>query len=291
MTGYVRPFKPELKIKDFEAFRAVYCGLCHAIGKRYGLIMRLALTYDMCFLAMIALGANGTECQRCEKRCIVSPFKKKSCVCANSELEYAADASVIFTYLKFMDGIADSKGFKRLLYRICASLVKGKYKKASKIRPKLAENAENGIEKLQELEKNGERSIDRAASAFSDSMETMAEICGDHMNERIVREILRQLGRWIYILDAYDDMEEDRQDGTYNAVLLRYDGEDKDSIKEKIVKTLEMSQASLASSYELMEIKAYDAVLRNIIYMGLPAVVNEAASGCKNKKDRLKRLH
>jgi len=292
MTGYVRPFKPELKIKDFESFRAIYCGLCHAIGKRYGLIMRLALTFDMCFLAMIAVGANGSSCERCEKRCIASPFKKKSCVKIIPELEFAADASVIFTYLKFMDGAEDNTGIKRIIYKLCALLVRGKYRKAVKIRPELADGAEKGLDKLHVLEKNRESSMDRAASAFSDSMEMMSEICDDPMNKRIVREILRQLGRWIYILDAYDDMDEDHEQGTYNPILLRYGDENKDVIKERIVQTLEMSQASIASSYELMDIKGYDAVLRNIIYMGLPAAVHEVASGCKNKrkKNNLKHL-
>ncbi len=290
MTGYVRPFKPELKIKDFESFRAIYCGLCHAIGKRYGLLMRLSLTFDMCFLAMIAVGANGSTCERCEKRCIVSPFKKKSCISITPELEFAADASILFTYLKFKDGINDNKGLKCIIYRICAFLVKGKYKRAVSYRPELAESAEKGLKKLSELEAGKERSIDRAAAAFSDSMEMMSLICDDPLNERIVREILRQLGRWIYILDAYDDMEEDRENGTYNPILLRYGDMDKAELSDTINKTLEMSQASIAASYELMNVKSYDAVLKNIIYLGLPAVTNEVMTKCRDKKNSINRL-
>ncbi|NLD87691.1 MAG: hypothetical protein GX633_05485, partial [Clostridiales bacterium] len=286
MTGYIRPFKPELRIKEYEAFRAVYCGLCHTIRKRYGAIYRLALTFDMCFLALFAIGANDTACKRCKKRCIVSPVKKKSCIAATSELEYAADVSIIYLWLKLDDRVRDSKGLKRLFYRILRRIVRGKFTKAAACRSNEAQAAISGITMLNKLEERGETSLDRAASAFSDSIEHLSMICKGEKNRRVLSSMLRQLGRFIYILDACDDMDEDKKEGSYNAVLSRFPDMTDEERKQEVKDTLEMSLASIAASFELAEVGDSSEIVRNIVYLGLPAMVNQVIERKKDNDNR-----
>ena len=109
MFGYVRPVRAKLTEKDKEYYGAVYCGLCHALGKRYGFLARLTLTYDFAFLAMLLAPAE-CSCEVCRKRCPYHPLRKKKGHMELGELETAADKSVILTWYKLCDDIED-KGF------------------------------------------------------------------------------------------------------------------------------------------------------------------------------------
>ena len=103
MFGYVRPSDRRLSEQEREAFRAAYCGLCHALGKRYGLAGRMILNYDLTFLAMVLSdGAGRTEC----RRCAIHPVKGCPCAEGDPALNTAADVSVILTYWQLRDGVA-----------------------------------------------------------------------------------------------------------------------------------------------------------------------------------------
>ena len=54
MFGYVNVYKDELKIKDYDTYRAYYCGLCKMLGKRHNALARLSLNYDLTFLAVLS---------------------------------------------------------------------------------------------------------------------------------------------------------------------------------------------------------------------------------------------
>ena len=115
MYGYVRPLKPELKIREFERYQAVYCGLCHALAKRFGLLARFCVNYDMTLPILLASDSAPTVCR---KRCIAHPLKKRCVICASPVLDRAADMTMILAYHKLSDTVADSRGFKRLGARI-----------------------------------------------------------------------------------------------------------------------------------------------------------------------------
>ena len=126
MFGYVVPLRGELKVWELDAYQAAYCGLCHTLGRRYGFLPRLLLSYDFAFLAML-LSTESARPITQRRRCIACPIKGKQ-VCRESlSLDIAADESVILTYWKLMDGVADASFWKGLPSRLLVLLLRPSY--------------------------------------------------------------------------------------------------------------------------------------------------------------------
>ena len=109
MFGYVRPASDRLTAEQQRYFEGAYCGLCHALGSRYGMSGRMILNYDLVFLAMLLSDGRAGGCT---KRCVIHPVKGRVCACGDSAFDLAADMSVILTWWQLQDGIADH-GFWR----------------------------------------------------------------------------------------------------------------------------------------------------------------------------------
>ncbi|MCR4772344.1 MAG: DUF5685 family protein [Oscillospiraceae bacterium] len=278
MFGYVRPLKAELKVKDYELFKAAYCGLCHAMKKRCGIAGRFAVNYDFTFLAMLL----GDECELCRRRCIASPFVKKSCCKGGAAMERAADMSVILAYMKADDAVRDREGFK---YRIARAALRRGYVKAARDRGEFAHFCRRELEELSALEKKNNPSLDENADKFAS---VLAQAAQDEEGERkrILSQLLYQLGRFIYIADAVCDMEQDAKAGRFNAVAARY-GEKPDM--SGIERLLGHTAGLISSAFELLDRTAYTPVLENIIYLGLPstaAAVLDGSFGSPHKKTK-----
>ncbi len=266
-----------MKVKDYELYRSVYCGLCHSLKKRCGVAGRFIINYDFTFLALL-LSNSGAECGFCYKKCIVSPFKgRKACKMADSlSLNACADMSVILTWWKIRDGIRDEGFFKALALRLASLMLKRGYKKAAKTNPRFADNCRARIAELNALEEAGCGSIDEAADKFALILSDAAAGVQAEDLQRILSQLLYQLGRLIYILDAYTDMEEDRLKGRYNPINIKYGGKpDKGGLETNIRHTL----GFISSAYELLDTGVFTPLLENTVYLGLPAVISLVLEG------------
>ena len=67
MFGYIKPSKGQLRICEYEAYQAVYCGMCHVLQREYGTVSRLFLNYDFVFLAMLLAPEEGAGDVACLK--------------------------------------------------------------------------------------------------------------------------------------------------------------------------------------------------------------------------------
>lgn len=286
MYGYVRPFKPEMKIKDFERYKSAYCGLCHALRDNYGHLARLAVSYDMTLLVMALSG--GEPAARCMRRCGSSPFKKK-CVAARSPaLDTAAGLTVILAWYKLCDEVRDGGFFKALGARFARLFLRPKYKKARKRFPDFDALAKENLGRLSECEARGEPSLDAAADCFASVTGGFGACADGDVARRILRELFYHVGRAVYILDAADDYEEDFEKNRYNPVRARYapdTAELPDGVKERIRETLEQSLASAAAALELLPEGEYTPAMENILCLGMPAVITEVLSGERRKRD------
>lgn len=287
MFGYVRPYKPELKVRDYESFRAMYCGLCHTLRRRYGLGSRMLLSYDMCFAAHLMSGVMQCGSKTCRKRCIVSPFRKRDCIRENMALDLAADCSVILSWWKLRDSVRDERGLKKLFARVGSRLMRRKYRRAAAARPDFAAAAEQGITRLNELEDAKTASLDRPADAFASIAEHMASGLEDERVRRPAEQILYHIGRWVYITDAWDDLEEDEKNGSYNAIAARFDltaPGGREEAKEAVRLTLLHSAETAAAAAELLDLGRCGPVVSNVLYMGLPAMGNSVLEGTMKKR-------
>lgn len=284
MFGYVRPARLELKVRDWETYRAVYCGLCHTLGRRYGLIPRLLLNYDFTFLAML-LSPKTEKPQTERKRCIACPHKKKCVLVENRGLTVAADESVILTYHQLQDTIADSGFWKRAAARSLALLLRPSYKKASGYRPGFDQLVRKELERLSELEKERCASLDAPADTFASILRAAAPETGDEGQDRAMGQLLYHVGRWIYLIDAWDDLKEDRKTGGYNPLLLRWE-DGSEAHQKELRTTLENSLDLSISAFYLISPGCWGPILGNILCVGLPAVEEAVFQGIWKKKHK-----
>ena len=104
MFGFVNVYKNELKIKDYNTFRAYYCGLCKSLGKRYNQLVRLGLSYDLTFLALVGDSLSNEDAVILKDGCI--KHIGSHMICSNNHaIDYASDMSVILSYYKFKRGV------------------------------------------------------------------------------------------------------------------------------------------------------------------------------------------
>lgn len=280
MFGYVRPLAPELKVKEFERFRACYCGLCHELGKEYGAAGRSILNYDFVFLSMLLWG-NRESCDYCRRRCLPGLFRKK-CVCSSAPaLTTAAGYSVILAYWKAVDNRDDSRGGKRLLARAVCRFLQRSYKKASALYPAFDRSVRERLEALGALETEKCSSLDRAADQFALLLSSASEAAGEDAR-RVLEQLLYHVGRIVYIADAYADLEEDLKAGRYNPVAVRYgltSPEPDDRIKAGVRETLLSSVDLAAAALALLPKSYWTPVTENIVLLGLPDMIDRVLAG------------
>lgn len=278
MFGYIKAHTPELKMREYEFYRAAYCGLCRANGRCTGCASRFALSYDFVFLALVRLAVSREQIEFRQKRCLAHPLKKRNEICACDTLDYCARAAAILTHHKILDDIDDERGSRRLAARIALLFSRRSHKKALKILPELDEAVKTKLAMLTRLESERVASVDAPAELFG---EITADILAHGFSggdEKILRQIGLHIGKWIYIADALDDYGEDTEKGRYNPfAALWQDGISDDGLEGiRTALTHELMQAELG--FELIDY-GDNATLRgtvhNIIYLGLPRRIDD----------------
>ncbi|MBE6670706.1 MAG: hypothetical protein E7593_00720 [Ruminococcaceae bacterium] len=273
MFGYVKPESRELKVKEYELYKSAYCGLCRVMGKRYSYIYKMSLSYDFVFMVLLRLYAMPEDVSFSQKRCIAHPLKKKTMMDCNSALETASDIGVIMLYHDFLDKIKDKDGIKSLVCYLTMPELKRLRKKACK-NEKIKDFdlfVEQKLNELSEIEKENTKSIDMAAENFGEILGEALSIGYDGSLKRTVYEIGRNIGKWVYIIDALDDIDVDEKKGNYNPFLLVFDSSDEAKKQGNMIKTAMLNILSdCDKAFALLENSdsgVYN-ILTNIIRLG-----------------------
>ena len=281
MFGYVIPVKCELKVREFDQFRAAYCGLCHSLRDAYGLPARFILNYDFTFLAIL-LSAGEAEVQYTARRCVAKPFRRKTCCVGGDAFRRAAGYSVILGRWRLRDGIADCGFVKGIPTRFAALLLHRAYRRAVRDYPDFDAHCKAQLGLLGTLEQANSPELDRVADAFAQILPHAADHVTDAADRRSLAELLYHTGRWIYLIDAYDDLARDKQTGAFNPLLSRFapaDGVLGTEDKARLETTLNHSVNRLTAAYNLLAEGAWSGILENIIYLGFPAVTKHVLEG------------
>lgn len=290
MFGYIVPEKPELKIKEYELFKAYYCGICKSIGRRYGQLPRFTLNYDSAFLALLLSSLADSKAEIRRERCIAHPLKKRNVLKSTEILDYAADMNIVLAYYNLVDNWKDEKSV--VGYTGALALRKA-YKKISKRHEKKCRIIRENLERLNQLEKEKCNSIDEAAEPFS---KLMAEImayetcCEDENREKILRWIGYNIGKWIYVLDAYDDLEKDVKNKAYNPLIYQYEYKDGDikDFKTSILSNTEFILTycldQITKTYELLGNNKNKGLVENILYLGMLRKTDQILKFSNSKK-------
>ena len=286
MFGYVLPAAEKLDDAAKAQFHGAYCGLCHTLGRHYGWPGRMILNYDMTFLAMLLSEGAGALCT---KRCALHPVKGRRCACGGTSFDTAAHCSVVLTWWQLRDGIADHGFFGSLKYRLASLSLRRAYRKARAMVPAFDAHTRQHLQTLAALEKGKCASIDAAADAFASLLAGAAQQVEGEAHRRILQQLFYHLGRWIYIIDAVDDLAKDWKSGSYNPLITRFSliepvlqGE----VRNDIALTLDSSVRAMAAAFELWDFGAYRAVIESTVYHGLYAVGTSVLDGTFRRQRR-----
>ncbi len=261
MFGYVNVNIPELKIKEYVTYRSYYCGLCQTLKKQNGAASRLTLSYDMTFLTILLTGLYEPQCHTYEKRCMMHPMQKQT-VCVNEVTKYAADMNLLLNYDKMLDDWQDERKITRYLYSL---LIKGRAKRVMGKYPEKSSYIQNKLKELSAVEEAGIQDFDTAAGLFGKITEEIFAYRKDEW-EADLRHMGFYLGKFIYLMDAYEDLEEDIKKDSYNP--FRYQ-EKNENFDENCRQMLTMMMAECARAFERLPIVKEVAILRNILYSGI----------------------
>lgn len=289
MFGYVRPYKPELLVREYDQYKAVYCQLCRVLGEEYGYTARFALSYDCAFYALLALGDEPVEERR--GRCVCNPMKACTYLPSPGEAyKKAAALCVLLTYHKLRDNLTDEGFWKSLGSRFLFLLAKPKAKKAAKRYPDMASAVEQAMENQRqaELEQAG---IDRCADPTAKLLETLfGELAGcegstgQGCRQRPALERFGYfLGRWVYLMDAADDLADDLRTGSFNPFIQRLglagksglSGDERKAADEACNEALNATAAQLMLALNLIDLGKFGPIIENVAAKGLPEVQRE----------------
>ncbi len=282
MFGYLQIHKSELLVREYEAYKSVYCGLCKQMGKDYSFLARLSLSYDCTYYAMLLMSVHKSCNGFKDGRCTFNPLKK--CKYAKDKSDCyskAAAFSVISAYYKLKDDIADSRFLKKLLSYMLLPFFSRWNKRAKTKYPELEKIVSKMMDMQSEAEHDENYSVDKSAHPTAYMLASVFSFeSDDEITKRVFYEFGYHLGRWIYLIDAADDIEKDIKHNNFNPFLnsdreLKYD-------KDYIASILNQSLARAYDAYNLIDIKDFKGILDNMILFGFPLVQNRTL----DKKDK-----
>ena len=273
MFGYVKIKKPELRVWEYETYKAIYCSLCRELGKTYGFLARLTLSYDFTFLALLSISQKAGPNKFSKKRCAFNPLKKCNyCEDTTHDLNFASSVAMVMLYYKLLDNIDDSSGIKRIFYKLLIPFFKVKHKKAKTLYPEINEIVEGYIKKQSELENKNCTNLDEIAEPTADALGKIFEMSVDtDADKRPLYSLGYSMGKWIYLIDVANDIEKDIKTGSFNPLKSEIkEGENpKDYAIERLLPILNTCIYNATLSFELIDIKKYKGILENILYLGL----------------------
>ncbi len=285
MFGYVRPLEPELKVKEATSYKAHYCALCKALGARFGLLARSVLSYDCAFLALVLAGRDEPR-KAAREACVANPFTRRPVMPSSASFDYAAAVNVIMAYGKLDDDWRDDK---RLAAKIGQSALAGAYRKALSAYPELGQAVSGGLKRLSALEREGCGIMDEAADAFA-SMLSAVFALPDTGRERAAMQWLGyNIGKWIYLVDAFDDMEKDAAKGAYNVLLTQFGSEGqsiadiRSAAESRVRLNLNLALQEAYKALMLLDFKSQRQLIENIVEFGCRARMEQVLCGKKEE--------
>ncbi|MFR4817188.1 MAG: DUF5685 family protein [Faecalibacterium prausnitzii] len=278
MFGYVIPNQAALDDEAKARYRTAYCGLCRRIGALHGLRGRLTLSYDLTFLDLLlsSLYEGESECITGSSHCPIHPIRKINWR-HSGPTDYCADMSVALHYYNAVDKWNDDHSLLGLGFE---KLLDSPAQTAAQRWPRQCNAIRTCLDRLAQLEAEGSEDLDAVSGCFGELMAELFDYKQDHWSPEL-RSIGFHLGKFIYLLDAYDDLARDEKKGAYNPLrtLSRQPG-----YEEEMRDIFELLLARCARSFERLPCVEDADLLRNILYSGVWLKYN-----CKQAKEAPKK--
>ena len=263
MFGYISVNKPELKVREFERYHAFYCGLCRDLKERHGVTGQITLSYDLTFVALLLSALYEEKERHTQTRCIAHPLQLHETI-RNTYTAYAADMNVLLAYYKAADDVIDER---RLRGRAAAFFLKRKCRNIVKKYPAKCKTISKKLKEIRRYERENSPDIDACSGAFG---AIFAEVlsCADDMWSPYLHRMGFFLGKFVYLMDAYDDREKDAQKNNYNPFIYMRNN-DPEHYEERAEQILRMMMSECARAFEALPVLRDAELLRNILYAGV----------------------
>ncbi len=263
MFGYININRNQLTEESKEAYQAYYCGLCQKLRNNFGAKGQMLLNYDMTFLIVLLTGLYELESQKQEFTCPMHPTRKQT-AWLNEATGYAADMNLLLGYHNLEDDWKDDKSYTK---KALAKILEKDYVNVREKYKRQAEAVETYMEKLKAAEEDKEQNLDVTAGLTGEMMGEIFDWKRDEWSEEL-HCLSFYMGKFIYLMDAYEDMEKDKKKKQYNPLRLMADQCQGDFATFcKLMLTSMMSEC--ARSFERLPILTHADILRNVLYSGV----------------------
>ena len=269
MFGYVMPRMEDLSQEERERYHAAYCGVCRALGERCGQRCRVALTYDMTFLALLLGSLYEPDERQGSRRCAPHPVRPHAYLGSDC-IDYAADMTVALVYHKCLDDWRDDRSGWARAY---ASLLGKAYRAVGERHPRACAAIEEGLADIGRLEEAAAAAASAGDAAAAPPPDAAANRFGTLLGEVFawrddfwaagLRSLGAKLGKLVYVMDAALDMEDDRASGSYNPLVAL------DAQPQEVREDLELLAADAAAAFERLPLERDARVLRSVLYAGV----------------------
>lgn len=261
VLGVMTVRKDELKFREFDRYRGFYCGLCRAIGRRCGRACRMALSFEMTFLSMLLTSLYEPETKDEMHRCAFHPIEKRLML-GNEAIDYCADLSALISYYDLRDGWEDEKRVDKLAE---SALLKAAARRAGQALPRQREAVERYVADLHEVEQKNDMNLDAAAN-LSGKLLGELYVWKKDVYERDLRELGFYLGKFIYLCDSFEDVEQDIKKHNYNPLAERFKRPEFEAESRMM---LEDMMARACRAFECLPLIEDAPIMRNILYSGI----------------------
>lgn len=261
MFGYIIVNKAEMKFREFDVYHSYYCGICRELKHKYGVCGQMALSYDMTFLAILLTGLYEPQTELSSCKCLLHPFESHE-TRTNIFTEYAADMNMLFARYKCRDDWEDERKLWKLLY---GRLLEGKTEALRQRHAEKIRNIRRLMQEFSDAERSGGADIDTLGGLFGRVMGEVTAAREDEWAESL-RRLGFYLGKFIYLCDAYEDVEQDIQSGAPNPLKEKSQGS---GFEEECRAILMMMISECCKEFERLPILEHVEILRNILYSGV----------------------
>lgn len=277
-------------MKDYELYRGIYCSLCRALGRNYSPIAQLFLSYDFTLACILRLAAAESGCSFSQKRCPYNP-SKKCMICGSREVfDLCSHAVIITVYYKILDNLHDKGFLSKLAAALIFPAVALMHKKAEKLAPEIETSVADAMKKQAEIESKTDPSLDEAAHPSAEALAKVFSLGFEGQKEQALRSIGYMTGRFVYILDAADDLEDDVKKGGFNPFASEDISSEngRKAFADKVRGMLNLTQSEALESFDTLELQRFYDMTENILLEGLSDCAERVLSkyGKKEKKSK-----
>lgn len=262
LFGYIIPNLPALDDAQKGRFRAVYCGLCRTLKRRHGLSGASTLSYDLTFMALLLTALYEPSEEQGEERCVTHPFKRHS-YAVSEPFEYAADMNVALAYHKCLDNWLDDHSAVSLAE---SRLLKRSYSRVARQYPEKCAAIERWLDEIHQLERAQSLDLDAPVNSTGRMLGELFCYRENDFWTDSLRIIGDGLGRFIYFMDAYDDLPRDIRRGSFNPLKSLRDRADFEAFCKD---AMTMMVADCTQEFERLPIVQDADLLRNVLYSGV----------------------